>query len=59
MLMVEKEYNFILEQIDMNSLTEWEFNFVQNIKQRRMLTGKPLTTKQIECLSKIWDRIGD
>lgn len=59
MLMTEKEYDFILRQIDMNSLTEWEFNFVRNIKQRRILTGQPLTIKQIECLSTIWDRIGD
>lgn len=55
MLMTEKEYDFILAQIDMNSLTEWEFEFVRNIKQIRFI-GQPLTTKQIECLSKIWDK---
>lgn len=55
MLMTEKEYDFILEQLDMNSLTEWEFEFIKSIKQRRFI-GQTLTTKQIECLSKIWDK---
>lgn len=37
-------------------LTEWEAGFVDSIK-KRLEAAIPLSTKQVETLDKIWERV--
>lgn len=59
MLYSMKECDFILERIEKEnpSLTDWEENFLRSVKAARSI-GAGLTNKQVECLSRIWDKIG-
>ena len=56
----DKELLFIVERIDkqLYELTEWEQNFFVSVKPR-VLAGIPLSSKQHEVLSRIWDKLGD
>lgn len=54
----QKELLFIVERIDKQAyeLSEWEQSFFSSIKPR-IENGLLLSSKQHECLSKIWDRL--
>jgi len=39
-----------------SKLTDWERNFIDSI-QSQALKGIPLSTKQTECLNRIWERV--
>lgn len=55
MIMTQTETDFILENIDDNQLNAWERTFVQSLRLHRG-NLRPLTNRQIETLSRIWDR---
>lgn len=57
MILTIKEVDWILTQLDDNQLTEWEEGFVRSVRALRAI-GSGLTTKQIETLSRIWDKQG-
>jgi hypothetical protein len=54
----QKELNFIVERIDKQAyeLSEWEQSFFASVKPR-IEKGLPLSPKQAEVLSGIWDKI--
>lgn len=54
----DTELKFIVERIDKQqyALTEWEQGFFKTVKAL-VEADKPLSAKQAECLSKIWDRM--
>lgn len=54
----QKELEFIVERIDKQTyeLSEWEQGFFASVKLR-VENGLPLSPKQAECLSKIWDKL--
>ena len=58
MLYTQKECDFLIRQIQhqASQLTAWEESFITSVFSRR-LQGFDLTPKQIETLSKIWDRL--
>jgi hypothetical protein len=58
MLYTQKECDFLIRQIQhMHSqLSAWEESFMVSVQTRR-LQGFDLTPKQIETLSKIWDKL--
>lgn len=55
MIMTQTEADFILENLDDAQLNDWEQTFVQSLRLHRK-SLRPLTNKQIETLSRIWDR---
>ena len=55
MIMIQTEADFILENLDDAQLNDWEQTFVQSLRLHRK-NLRPLTNKQIETLSRIWDR---
>ena len=55
MLYTDKECDFILTQLNDSYLTEWEQTFVNSIREARK-QGRRLSIKQIEVLSRIWDK---
>lgn len=55
MLYTMNECDFILSQLNHIDLTDWEENFVASIEAQRK-AGKTLSDKQIETLSRIWDK---
>lgn len=52
------ELKFIVSRIDKLTyeLTEWEAQFFHSVRSR-VLADIPLSSKQHECLSKIWDKL--
>lgn len=56
----DKELRFIVGRLDhlRHSMTEWEENFYDSIAPR-VMHGLPLSSKQAETLSKIWDKMED
>lgn len=52
------ELKFIADRIDKLEyiLTEWETQFFHSVRSR-VLADIPLSSKQHECLSKIWDKL--
>jgi hypothetical protein len=54
----DKELLFIGERINKNlyELSEWEKGFFESVYPR-ILAGVPLPHKQLESLSKIWDKL--
>jgi hypothetical protein len=55
-----KELEFIMTRIDKNShaLSEWEQEFFTSVKNR-FDAGIPLSDKQKEKISQIWDKMGE
>lgn len=53
-----KELHFIIERIDKNTyeLNEWELKFFNSIKAK-VLADIPISNKQHEKLSQIWDKL--
>lgn len=56
----QEELKFIVERIDKNlyELTDWEKTFFHDIAPL-VRNNKPLSPKQAECLSRIWDKISE
>lgn len=54
----DKELLFIVDRIakQLYELTEWEQNFFASVKPR-VLAAIPLSSKQHEVLSRIWDKL--
>lgn len=54
----DKELLFIADRIEKQryDLTEWEQGFFSSVNPR-IKAGIPLSEKQHECLSKIWDKL--
>lgn len=54
----DKELMFIAERIEkqMYELSEWEQGFFNTVNPR-IKAGLPLSSKQAECLSSIWDKL--
>jgi hypothetical protein len=54
----DKELCFMVERIEKQQfeLNEWEQGFFASIRPR-ILAGIPISSKQHECLSKIWDKV--
>lgn len=54
----DKELRFIADRIEKQfyDLSEWERGFFKTVSHR-IKSGLPLSDKQSECLSKIWDRL--
>lgn len=54
----QKELLFIVERIDKQAyeLSEWEQSFFSSVRPQ-IEKGLPLSPKQAECLSKIWDKL--
>jgi len=54
----DKELNFIADRIEkqMYELSDWEQDFFNSIKSK-IRSAVPLSSKQSECLSRIWDKL--
>lgn len=54
----QKELLFIMERLDKQAyeLSEWEQSFFSSVRPR-IEKGLPLSPKQAEVLSKIWDKL--
>lgn len=54
----QKELLFIAERIDkqLYELSDWEQSFFKSV-QSRIVQGLTLSSKQVEVLSKIWDKV--
>ncbi len=57
MLLTKKEYTFIIDQLDKQryDLNEWENGFLDSVKKEAE-QDKPLSVKQLQTLSRIWDK---
>lgn len=55
MIVTQTEADWLLEHIDSAQLNDWEIEFVASLRRHR-LNGTGLTVRQIETLSRIWDR---
>lgn len=55
MIVTNSEADWLLERIDMEQCSAWEREFVNSLRMHRG-NNRTLTVRQIETLTRVWDR---